>query len=195
MDPIWAKFVMDYTNMVEDKEDKSSMCGKLIPNKERFSWDALKLALEIHEPTRSNRSLKLSLDNQKSGENKRLNRIYIPNYLASNQASNSSHYFVKGDGIRSNHHLICCVLEIAKIVQRTSVGKWIFGSLKRLKRECTKFQLEGAIFFTKLRKVIRFYKEFCKGCKFRKEGYELKQDLECIQGNLQNMVQNGRLQA
>jgi Pyruvate/2-oxoacid:ferredoxin oxidoreductase delta subunit len=46
--------------------------------------------------------------------------------------------------------------------------------LERLKRECTKFQLEGVIFFTKLRKVIRFYKEFCKGCKFCKEGYELK---------------------
>ncbi len=61
-----AKFVTDYTNMVENK-DKSSMCGKLIPNKERFSWDALKLALEIHEPTRSSRSLKLSWDNQKSG--------------------------------------------------------------------------------------------------------------------------------
>ncbi len=70
MDPIWAKFVTDYTNMVEDKEDKSSMCGKLIPNKERFSWDALKLALEIHEPTRSNKSLKLSWDNQKSGGKK-----------------------------------------------------------------------------------------------------------------------------
>jgi hypothetical protein len=126
MDPIWAKFVMDYTNMVEDKEDKSSMCGKLIPNKERFSWDALKSALEIHEPTRSNRSLKLSWDNQKSGKNKilpRLDRIYIPNYLASNQASNNFHYFVKGDGIRSNHHLVSCVLEIAKIVQRTSIGK------------------------------------------------------------------------
>jgi len=62
MDPICAKFVTDYTNMVENK-DKSSMCGKLIPNKERFSWDALKLALEIHEPTRYNKSQKLLWDN------------------------------------------------------------------------------------------------------------------------------------
>jgi hypothetical protein len=63
MDPISAKFVMDYTNMFENKEDKFSMYKKLIPNKERLSWDALKLALEIHEPTRSNKSLKLSWDN------------------------------------------------------------------------------------------------------------------------------------
>jgi hypothetical protein len=60
MDPIWAKFVTNYTNMVENKEDKSSMCAKLILF---FSWDALKSALEIHEPTRSNKSLKLSWDN------------------------------------------------------------------------------------------------------------------------------------
>ncbi len=75
IDPIWAKFVTNYTNMVEDKEDKFSMCGKLIPNKKRFSWDALKLALEIHEPTRFNRSLKLSWDNQKSGKNKIMPRM------------------------------------------------------------------------------------------------------------------------
>jgi hypothetical protein len=34
-------------------EDKSSIYGKLIPNKERLLWDALKLALEIHEPTKA----------------------------------------------------------------------------------------------------------------------------------------------
>ncbi len=173
MDPIWAKFVTDYTNMVENKEDKSSMCGKLIPNKERFSWDALKLALEIHEPTRSNRSLKLSWDNQKSGGKiimPRLDWIYIPNYTTSNQASNSSHYFVKGDGIRSNHHLVSYMLEIVKIAQKTSIGKWILNSLGRSKKECTKIQPERAIFFTKLRKVIWFYKESCKGCKISQRG-------------------------
>jgi hypothetical protein len=122
MDAIWAKNFTNYTNMVEDKEDKSSMCGKLIPNKERFSWDAL----EIHEPIRSNRSLKLSWDNHKSGGKRimpRLDKIYIPIYLTSNQVSNSSHYFVNGDGIKSNHHLVSCVLEIVEIAQRTSVGK------------------------------------------------------------------------
>ncbi len=180
MNPIWAKFVRDYTNMVEDKEDKSSMCGKLIPNKERLLWYALKLALEIHEPTRSNKSLKLSWDNQKSGRKiimPRLDWIYIPIYLTSNQASNSSHYFVKGDGIKSNHHLVNCGLEIAIIVQRTSVGKWIPIFLERLKRKCIKIQLEGPIFFTKLRKVIRFYNFFCKGCKILQQGVLAKAKL------------------
>jgi exonuclease III len=92
-------------NMVEDKEDKSSMCEKLIPYKERLLWDALKLASEIHEPTGSNKSLKFSWDNQRSGGERimaRLDHIFIPNYLASNQANNSPHYYVKGDGVRSN---------------------------------------------------------------------------------------------
>jgi hypothetical protein len=44
----------------------------------------------------------------------RLDQIYIPNYLASNQASNSSHYFVKGDGNMPNHHLVSCMLKIVK---------------------------------------------------------------------------------
>jgi len=107
-------------NMVEDKEDKFSMCGRLIPNKEGLLWDALKLALEIHEPTRSNRNLKFSWDNQRSGRHKimvRLDHIYIPNYLASNQAGNSPQYYVKGDGVRSNHHHVSCLLEIVKTIQ------------------------------------------------------------------------------
>jgi exonuclease III len=101
-------------NMVEDKEDKFSMCGRLIQNKERLLWDALKLALEIHEPTRSNRNLKFSWDNRRSGGDRimaRLDHIYIPNYLASNQVNNSSHYHVRGDGVKSNHHHVNCLLE------------------------------------------------------------------------------------
>jgi hypothetical protein len=88
-----------------------------------------------------------------------LDWIYIPNYLASNQANNNSHYFVKVDGIKSNHHLVSCVLEIVKIVQRTSVGKWIPNFLERLKKEFTKIwkaQPKGVVFFTKLRKIIKF---------------------------------------
>jgi hypothetical protein len=42
--------------------------------------------------------------------------------------------------------------------------------LERLKRKCTKIQQERAIFFTKLRKVIRFYKKICKGCKIPQKG-------------------------
>lgn len=54
-----------------------------------------------------------------------------------------------------------------------------------------KAQLEGATFFYKLRKSIKFYREFCKVevAKFCEE-YELKQDLECAQGSLQDMIQD-----
>jgi hypothetical protein len=51
----------------------------------------------------------------------RLDQICIPNYLASNQANNSPHYYVRGDGVMSNHHPVNGVLEIAKTTQRTSM--------------------------------------------------------------------------
>jgi hypothetical protein len=35
----------------------------------------------------------------------------------------------------------------------------------KVKKRMHKIQPKGAIFFTKLRKVIKFYKEFYKGCK------------------------------
>jgi hypothetical protein len=44
-------------NMVELKEDKSSVCGKIILERERLSWGALKLVLDISEPVRSEKSL------------------------------------------------------------------------------------------------------------------------------------------
>jgi len=76
------------------------------------------------------------------------------------------------------------VLEIAKTIQRTSMfhkmNTQLFGELKEKIHKIWKAQLEGATFFTKLRKAIRFYREFCKvkATKFCKE-FELKQDLEC----------------
>jgi hypothetical protein len=87
------------------------------------------------------------------------------------------------------------VLEIAKTIQRTSMfhkmNTQLFGELKQKIHKIWKAQLEGAIFFTKLRKAIRFYREFCKvkAPKFCKE-YELKQDLECAQGSLQDTIQD-----
>jgi hypothetical protein len=35
--------------MVELREDKSSVCGKIISERERLSWGALKLVLDIGE--------------------------------------------------------------------------------------------------------------------------------------------------
>ncbi len=40
-------------NMVEGKENKSSFCWKLISDKERLLWEALKFALDFHEPPRT----------------------------------------------------------------------------------------------------------------------------------------------
>ncbi len=125
----------------------------------------------------------------------RLDQIFIPNYLASNQASNGPHYYVRGDGIMSNHHPISCVLEIVKTTQRTSMFQKMNTRFSRDVKErihkIWKAKLKGVTFFTKLRKSIRFYREFCKvkAGKFCKE-YELKQVSKCTQGSLQDMIQD-----
>lgn len=51
-----------YWNMVKHKEDKSSTCGKIISNKFFLSWEALKLTLDVSEPTKSMENLKYSWD-------------------------------------------------------------------------------------------------------------------------------------
>jgi hypothetical protein len=46
--------------MVEGKKDKSSFCGKLISDKEKLSWEALKFALDLHKPPRIKSNLRFS---------------------------------------------------------------------------------------------------------------------------------------
>ncbi len=95
-------FLCGDLNMVEGKEDKSSFCGKLISNKERFSWEALKYALDLHEPPRIKNNIRFSWDNQKLGEEiimVRLNRVYIAKGLFQNQVNRVAHYTIGGMGL------------------------------------------------------------------------------------------------
>ncbi len=96
----------------------------------------------------------------------RLNQICIPNYLVSNQVNNSSQYYVRGDGVKSNHHHVSCVLEIAKTTQQTSMFQkmniWLFGEVKERIHKIWKAQLEGATFFTKLRKPLGSIENFAR---------------------------------
>jgi hypothetical protein len=52
------------------------------------------------------------------------------------------------------------------------MNTWFFGEVKKR--------------IQKIRKAIRFYREFCKvkATKFHKEKYELMQNLECTQNSL-----------
>jgi hypothetical protein len=66
-----------------------------------------------------------------------------------------------------------------------NMNTWLFGEVKERIHKNWKAQSEEATFFTKLRNAITFYRKFCKVkvAKFYKE-CELKQNLECTQGNL-----------
>jgi hypothetical protein len=62
------------------------------------------------------------------------------------------------------------------------MNTWFFGKVKKK--------------IHKIRKAIRFYREFCKvkATKFHKKECEIKQNLECTQSSLQDMVQDKGLQ-
>jgi hypothetical protein len=88
--------------MVEHKEDKLLACGKFISNKEWLSWEALKLALDVSELTRSVENLKYSWDNLQSNNERimaRLDMVYVFNDFQGEQSSNISLYAMKGNGV------------------------------------------------------------------------------------------------
>jgi hypothetical protein len=85
--------------MVELKEDKSSVCGKIISERERLSWGALKLVLDISETVRSEKSLIYSWDSQRSGMERimaRLDRASVSNCMQKVQTGRISLLCVKG---------------------------------------------------------------------------------------------------
>jgi hypothetical protein len=79
----------------------------------------LKLALNVHELARSNKSLRWLWNNQNNGGERimaKLNKIYIANYHTQGHVSKNYQYIVKEGGDRSCHHLISCVLEVIYIL-------------------------------------------------------------------------------
>jgi hypothetical protein len=163
--------------MVEGKEDKSSFCGKLIFAKKRLSWEALKSAFDLHEPPRAKGSLRFSWDNQRLGEEirimVRLHRVYIAKGLFQNQANRVAHYIIRGDKVRSYHHPISYAMELMKMPTRRSCWKMNTRHFKEVKEQIQQIwqsQLK-VVCFTKMHKVIKFYKVFYKdkAIEFRRE--------------------------
>jgi hypothetical protein len=90
--------------MVEHKEDKSLACGKIISNKKKLSWEALKLTLDVSEPTKSMENLKYSWDNLRGGNERimaRLDMVYVSNYFQGNQSNKISSYAMKENSVQS----------------------------------------------------------------------------------------------
>lgn len=88
--------------MVEGKEDKFSFCGKLVFDKKRFFWEALKFSVDLHKPPRIKSNLRFLWDNQKLGEEiimVRLDRVYIAKGLFQNQVNRVAHYTIGGMGL------------------------------------------------------------------------------------------------
>ncbi len=67
-----------------------------------------------------------------------------------------------------------------------------FEEIKEQIQQIWQFQPKGATFVTKMYKVIRFYKGFCKekAIEFWREEVVLIQKLEIVELDLQKLIQN-----
>lgn len=149
-------------NMVERRVDKSSTCGKSMPNIERLLFNSLKDSLHVVEPPLTMPSLLFSWDNARQNSSRimaRLDRIYI-----FTDPVKVVEYRIRGDSSRSDHSPVSMVLEFANPSTRPS--QWIMSSTyledaHPMIREIWAKAPPSASFFHKLKKITRFYRGFC----------------------------------
>lgn len=94
-------------NMSERPEDKLHDCGKTINDLERFSYNSLMDALQLHDSFQLRRGLRFSWDNQQQGLEHwlaRLDRIYTPKDKREDLSLVA--YTIHGDSLGSYHSLV-----------------------------------------------------------------------------------------
>ena len=179
-------------NMVESSADKSSMCGRLVGDQERIAWDSLKSTLSIEDTFLPRQSLRFSWDNGRlQGERilARLDRIYTPKQRAGQHLKILSYRILGGCAI-SDH--LPVVMQVNLASGPTSPRYWKMNSrfIQETSEEVKRIWLAqppNATFFTKLRKVIHFYREYSKKKAEERRAAEidLRQRLSVAHGKLQ----------
>jgi exonuclease III len=102
-------------NIVEKMEDKTSACGHMLSNKEKFAWQKLKDVLNIKEPIHSQHGLKFSWDNFRHNSARvlvGLDKLSMTKGGNKCQKLKALQYFVRGDASKSNHQPISSVINI-----------------------------------------------------------------------------------
>jgi hypothetical protein len=153
-------------NFVERRIDKSSMCGKLIPDRERVVFSQLVAQLGVADDYPSTSPIKYSWDNKRHDGVRvliRLDRIYTFQAVSPG-VTPVAEYYIKGDSVHSDHLAVWCKILLAPEPRKPSA--YIMSSFY-LKNAEVKAQFEriwssnpGLNFFGKLRRCIKFYKEF-----------------------------------
>jgi hypothetical protein len=87
-------------NMVENRQDKTSPCGKLLPLQERFFFNDLKCQFGVEDNPRSRGNLLYSWDNLREDGTRILaclDRMYVFKNMAGQASRKILHYAIKGD--------------------------------------------------------------------------------------------------
>ncbi len=98
----------------------------------------------------------------------RLDRCYIVNALFQDPASRISHYVTKGDGVKFDHRLIYCMMELREAPPRKPCQKMNVKYFKEANKQIqTLLQIEPTrdIFLTKMKKITKIYKVSYKSTK------------------------------
>lgn len=165
--PITCRWILlgDF-NMVERHSDKFSQSSRSLSAPERLLFNGLKDTLQVEECSRTNPSLSYSWDNGRSGSARvmaRLDRVYIfPESPSSYRKI--LEYSIKSDHTRSDHAPVSFIFELSKTDARPS--RWIMSSryLDVAAPEIRRIWTDAPTtlpFFSKLKRVSRFYRKFC----------------------------------
>jgi hypothetical protein len=154
-------------NFVENRVDKSSICGKLIPPGEKLVFTQLTSLLGVADNYQLNGALQFTWDNKRQDGSRvmaRLDRIYAFQGTAPG-AEPVEEYLIKGDSVHSDHLAVWCKLTLLPEPKRLSAYKM---STLYLKDKEVRRQVENIWranpnlqYFGRLRKCIKFYKEYC----------------------------------
>jgi hypothetical protein len=155
-------------NMVENRQDKSNACGRLLPMRERILFDALKEQLNITDFPRTRGGAQYTWDNGRMTNCRfmaRLDRLYMFRDTLPDGRRPLALYTIHSDNVRSDHKPVEVDITFEATDGRARHWKmnsaWLDEAIPALKGVWQDRPLH-APFFAKLRSVIKYYKIFCK---------------------------------
>ena len=192
-------------NMIENIHDKSALCSKVMPQGEKIVWEAFKLSLYLTDTFNHNGRLRFSWDNRRRDGCRilgRLDRHYISSPPGLPPSLHARNYIIKGDCPASDHLPVTIEIVLQEEEQRKSAYKMNTAYLQhnKVKQEVTRIWTEDrsvqSTFFTRTRKFVRFYKQYCRNqaAVSRREEQVAKDSLAAAQATLQVDPQNAAAQ-
>ena len=192
-------------NMLESAQDKSTLCSKLMPHREKLVWEAFKASFQLRDTFSHTGKLRFSWDNRRRDGSRilgRLDRHYVSPAPGSSSPLVTRNYLIHGDCPNSDHLPVSIEVVIQNSARRHSSYKMNTSHLKHaevsqaVKRIWTEERSESSNFLTRLGKFCRFYRSFCinQAKEARQKETEARAALSATQKDLQADPQNSSAQ-